>query len=285
MEIQYKPTKEKKVKPAKTPKSPKVEMASNPISFGSTKSVKIDKPKKEKKPKVKAPKSEKAQTMTFGKPGKVDAGSKSSLNKPLKPGVIIAILAVFLAVVIGAVTYVILSGPASDKYDSDILKMEITNPPKKLEYYVGERPNYSGMEITVTMKNGEKYSLRASDCSISGFDSSAATDKLSITVMYQDYHDSFYIRVKERPQSTPVLKSISIKDMPKTEYKLGDSLDTSEGMLRCEYSDGSFAYVEMSNNYIVGYSDIKQAGKYTLTVRYKEDTIVVTTTYDIIVTE
>lgn len=285
MDIQYKPSKPKKEKPVKAAKAP---MAEKAVKFNSTvQTVKSSKPAKApKQPKApKAPKPEKAQEIIFGKPGKVEKTSKGGHNQQLKPGAILAILVVLLAVVIGAVTFIILTGPASGAYDSDIINLEVTNPPKKLEYYVGERPNYSGMEITVTMKNGEKYSLRAADCIISGFDTTAPRNKLAITVVYQDFHDSFYITVKERPMDPPILKSVSVKTLPKTEYKLGDDLDTSGGMLRCEYTDGSFAYVEMSNNYIMGYSDIKEAGEYTLTVRYKEDAIVVTTTYTITVTE
>ena len=73
--------------------------------------------------------------------------------------------------------------------------------------------------------------------------------------------------------------------MPKTEYVLGEWLDTTGGVIKLEYSDGSVKRVNLMNSNVYGFANVTQAGEYTLTVKYAERGVLCETTYKITVTE
>lgn len=284
MDIQYKPSKPKKEKTAKVPKAPKAEKA---VKFSSSvQAVKSSKPAKPPKaPKAqKAPKPEKVKEISFGKPDKVEKTAKGGINRQLKPGTIIAILAIVLTVVIGSVTFIILTGAGDNGYDTGIANLTITSLPKKVKYYVGERMMYTGMEITVSLKNGETYSLRPEDCTISGFDNTKS-GSCTVTVTYQNVSSSFSVAIIERPAAQKILTGIQIVTLPKTLYKKGDYLDTVGGVILREYKDGSTSKTSLINNFVYGFDKIDGPGEYTLTVKYSENGLSAETTYTITVTE
>ena len=71
--------------------------------------------------------------------------------------------------------------------------------------------------------------------------------------------------------------------MPKTEYKVGERLDTSAGKFVCEYSDGSTIQFPLTNNYVYGWENVNGPGVYELTIRYTENGRLATCTYTITV--
>lgn len=169
----------------------------------------------------------------------------------------------------------------------------------KLQYYVTEDADYTGLSVAVKKQNGQieyvQYSeTNASDFKFSGFDSTRAFEDQIITVIYKGLSCSYHIVVKEIPKPKPTLVAITIDVMPKTEYKEGEWLDTDGGMLMKHYSDGSTERTVLVNNYISdGWDEAWEGGAgetgtatYTLTVKYKEDcSKTVKTTYDITITE
>ena len=288
MDIQYKPSKPKKEKPIKAPKAPKAEKA---MSFGSTKAVKIDKPKKVKEPKVKAPKPEKAKAMTFGKstkvqtdkPVKMDSVKKSGPLSKVDPKLILGGVLVLIAAVAAIMLTVVI--PGIEAHGQEISSITISAVPNKLVYLVGEEANYDGLRVLVTLNNGDTYTIRASRCEITGFDSSKAMQGQQIKVSYEGFSASFYIKIEEPPKDTPALKSIRLETLPKTEYKLGEWLDTTGGVIIREYVDGSTARLTLTNSDVYGFVAIKEPGTYELTVKIVEKGIVCKTTYTITVTE
>lgn len=82
----------------------------------------------------------------------------------------------------------------------------------------------------------------------------------------------------------PKFNGVSIKTMPKTEYKVGDYLSIEGGVLLLHYDDGSTREVVLDYYHIEGFSS-KEPGTYTLTVKYVEDGFLATCTYEITVTE
>ena len=82
-------------------------------------------------------------------------------------------------------------------------------------------------------------------------------------------------------EPAPVLKQIRLETLPKTEYTLGERLDTSGGVLLCEYTDGSARRINLTSSMVSGFDKVKSPGTYTLTVRYEEKGVVATTTYAI----
>ena len=169
------------------------------------------------------------------------------------------------------------------KEGKEISYITISTTPNRTEFFVGEKPNYEGLRINAVLKNGDSQSIDYTECVISGFDNSVATDKQTITVKYKEFTAKFDIKIKEAPKPTPTLKGISMQTLPKTVYKLGEGLDTNGGVILREYSDGSTKIIGLVNSYIVDWEDAVKAGPgtYTLTVKYKENSIIKQTTYDI----
>lgn len=282
MALQYKPTKQKKEKPVKEPKAPKAE---KPVSFGSANAVKFDKPKKVKEKKIKASKPEKAEVMSFT-PSKAEKASDlnkggSLLKKSINPIIPISIVAGVILVAVLTLTLIL---PAIERNGQELDGIMISATPDKTVYLVGEEANYDGLRITVTRKNGETFTVRATDCQITGFDSSAE-GSVCINVKYEGFDAAFYIKVEEPPRVVPAISGIRLETLPKTEYKLGEPLDTTGGIIICEYVDGTTAKLNLVNSFVSGYGDIDKPGEYELTVKYVENGIVCRTTYKIVVTE
>ena len=286
MDIQYKPTKPKKEKPSKVPKAPKAEKA---VKFtASVQSVKTSKPAKEPKA-PKMPKAEKA--VSFGKTAKVQtekpmkvekAGKKPGFLSKVDPKLLLGAGVLLVAVIAVIVLTVVL--PGIEKQGMEVKSIAITKIPDKVVYTVGEEADYDGLRVQVIRNNGETFTVRASACQISGFDSSKATDGQVIIVSYNGFMASFSISIKESPKPKPVLESIELYKLPKTEYKVGQTLDTTGGALKLHYSDGSELRVNLTNQDVFGFDAIKGPGTYTLTVKYKENGVIVSTTYTITVT-
>lgn len=90
-----------------------------------------------------------------------------------------------------------------------------------------------------------------------------------------------------------VLCDCYIETMPKTEYKVGEWLSTSNGVLMLLFTDGTYTRHAMRNSEITGFITNAETeakvtdnpGRYSLTVNYTEDGITCRTTYDITVTD
>lgn len=81
-----------------------------------------------------------------------------------------------------------------------------------------------------------------------------------------------------------MLQSIYLETLPKTEYKVGESLDTTGGVLVRKYKDGSSAKISLINSYVYGFNT-STPGTYTLTVIYIENGLQAQTSYEIVVSE
>ena len=260
MAIKYKPTKPKKEKTPKAPKEPKTLK------------------------KNKAPKSESSIVLKQGKFNKKDVSVQGAKKKSKAPIIICVALLIVLAAVVamGAVKVM------SDKkiQGEQIEQIYVSSNPEKIVYFIGEEADFSGLKIEAMRKNGETFTVYTNKCQITGFDSSVAGHK-TITVIYEGYTTMFYVKVEEPPRLTPTLVRISLDTMPKTEYKVGEWLDTTGGVILCEYADGSTHRVSLINGHVYGWENVDGHGPntYTLTVRYKENGILAETTYTINVTE
>ena len=185
-------------------------------------------------------------------------------NNKLKIVLIIILLVLFVLTTIGFVVY--------KNHQKQIKNISISSTPYDTEYYVGEELNTEGLSIQVLRNNKEFYFVDASKCDISGFDSSKPVERQIITVSYKGFICTFSVSIIELPKPVPVLKSIYIETLPKTEYKVGESLDTTGGVLVREYQDGSSARITLINWYVYGF-DSSTPGTYTLTLMYYEKNI------------
>ena len=80
---------------------------------------------------------------------------------------------------------------------------------------------------------------------------------------------------------------IYLDPIPKTEYKLGEWLNTDGSYIAIMYTDGTTGKVNLLNTDVYGWDKVVEAGvgTYTLTVKYKLNNINMQTTYRITVTE
>ena len=282
MGIQYKPTKCKKEKPVKVSKASKVEKL---MRIRTAKKVKIEKPKKVKEPKIKPPKPEKVKAF---KPEKVEKAEKlksvGKLKKGFNPKVLVAVVSAILVVIVAVAV-------ASSLQDNEEVveprALAVETAPDKTTYYVGEVPVFAGLKLKMILTNGKMIDVDYRECEITGFDSSKAVESQIITVEYHELKTTFSIVIEETPvNNIPDAKynGISFKTMPKTEYKVGEWLSSSGGVLLVHYEDGTSREIDLIDDYIYGFST-DEPGTFTLTVKYVERGLYGETTYTITVTE
>ncbi len=155
--------------------------------------------------------------------------------------------------------------------------INISVPPSKTVYYVGDTPNYSGLKIGVEQVGDKGYLLtydeNYSELTITGFDSSAPTEKQTITVQYKGFTTTFTVEIKEIVQQTHLV-GIRVDPLPnKLTYKLGQALSYTGGRLVCEYSDGTTKtlYLDDPGVSVSGFGAIYAPGEYDITVEYFDD--------------
>lgn len=168
--------------------------------------------------------------------------------------------------------------------DNKIDRISVSKEPSKTLYYIGEKSYFNDIKIEVIKKNGNSLIINADDCEFTGFDSSKPVERQIITVSYKDFTCTFTVSIIDYPKAEPVLQNIYLEALPKTEYKVGESLDTTGGVLVREYQDGSSAKISLINSYVYGFNT-STPGTYTLTVIYIENGLQAQTTYEIVVSE
>ena len=269
-------------KPAKEPRAPKPEKA---ISLGSAQKVKIEKPKKVKEPKVRAPKPEKPIELAIGKAEKVTAPDGVKLKKTAN----LKIVAVALVAVAIVVMSVALSSALRDNETViEPMSLSIESLPAKTTYYVGELAAFSGLKLKMTLTNGATVLIDGSECDITGFDSSQPVENQILTVNYKQLQATFSINVEELIVEIPTGNycGLSFKTLPKTNYKVGEWIDESEGVLLVHYDDGSTREMPLDSEGVKRYGFTSdKPGTYTLTVKYVEGGRYGETSYTITVTE
>lgn len=286
MAIQYKPTKQKKEKSPKVAKAPKAPKAEKPVKIGSATKVKTTKPAKApKQPKAPKPEKAKAFAPTF-KGGKVkkaaDLEKGNVLKKQVNP---IVAGSIMLAMIVVAIVVIVFVLPAAEDLGEGVKKITISQLPEKTNYLQGEQADYTGLRVTVIKHNGDTFAIRATECEITGFDSNYPTDAQTITVGYGGCTDTFTVKVIAHEKPAPVLKAIWLDPMPKTEYKVGEWLNTSGAVMVREYQDGTTVRVNLRNLDVYGWEKVNGPGTYILTVKYAENSVLCTFDYEITVTE
>lgn len=275
MAIEYKPTKPKKEKSAKAPKAPKAPKAEKPVKIGAVQKVKTTKPKKEKPVKAtKAPKPEKAKEISTFKGGKLknakELKESKDLKKKISPAFIITAVSILAVLIIAAVVVFTMVIPAIKRNGEQIEYIMISSSPEKTVYLIGEEANYDGLKVKVVRKNGDSFTVRYKQCEITGFNSNKA-GACKINVKYENLTTHFSVKIEEPPRLTPALESVTLETWPnKTEYKLGEWLDTTGGVILCKYVDGSVYRITLQNSHISGFSVADKLGEQTITVKYIE---------------
>ncbi len=200
-------------------------------------------------------------------------------NKKNRIAVIVSVVIFLVAIIACGIIFGVMIPQGKE-----IKSITVNTYPTKLQYYVGDKVNLSGLKLSVLKNNGDTYYVDGSECEISGFDSSKPADSQFVTVKYQGFTTGFYVKINKLPTLSPTLSSIEITTMPKTEYKVGDFLDTTGGVITLHYADGSTYRVTLLNKFVYGFNS-STPGEYDLTVKYTKDGILCETTYTITVSE
>ena len=132
------------------------------------------------------------------------------------------------------------------------------------EYPLGVQPDYSAWVLLVTYSDGTYSELPMDDrdIQITGFNAGAIGDQ-QLLVKYKDKTTHVNIRVKSK-----TVLSFSVKSpIMKTEYLIGDEIDTTGGVLLVVYDDGTSEEVPITKNMLSGY-DKSYMGTQTVTVTY-----------------
>ncbi len=118
-----------------------------------------------------------------------------------------------------------------------VTSISVKTKPNDTSYYVGESLNTAGLKIRVNYSDGTSEDITSGfTCSPTHFSS---TGTKTITVSYSGKSTSFTVTV-----GSVAVSSISINSTPnRTQYRVGDSLDTAGLRIKVNYADGSTEYI------------------------------------------
>lgn len=140
--------------------------------------------------------------------------------------------------------------------------IQVTTPPTKTKYYVGETLDTTGMVVTAYYSNGTSQNVTSS-CSFSPTTLNSVGNQV-ITVSYQGKTTTFSVTVI-------TLNSIEVTTPPnKTNYYVGETLDTTGIVVTGHYSDGSTQNVTASCSFSP--MTLNKAGNQAITVSYQGKT-------------
>lgn len=123
------------------------------------------------------------------------------------------------------------------KEEVSLVSVAISEKPVKMTYWIGEELDITGLVLEVTYSDGSVVQL-TEGFTLSGFSSAAAGTK-NVQVHYGEFFDIFTVTVKK-----PTVTKVAIETQPnKTEYWIGEELDTTGLTLKITSSDGSTAIV------------------------------------------
>lgn len=185
------------------------------------------------------------------------------------------------------------NGENNNVLDDTITSIGIAVKPTKTSYYVGDRPNFSGLEIVVARAELDQeqvsYNLSTDEFTITGFDSSAPNPEQVITVEYKGFTATFTVKILEIPLATPTLVSIRLDPAPRDTAKAGVALSVKNSYIVCEYSDGSEKSIPLRHEHLYGYETLLENASIgdviTVYVRYSEDGYIAETSYTVTIIE
>ncbi|MCL1873218.1 MAG: bacterial Ig-like domain-containing protein, partial [Clostridiales bacterium] len=164
----------------------------------------------------------------------------------------------------------------------ELKSIEITTPPTKTEYLVGEPLELDGIVVTATYHDESISVVTAySTTPINGATLNTVGEQ-TVTVSYTEdgitESKSFTVTVKLE------LKSIEVTTPPKKEvYLVGELLEIDDIVVTATYHDGSTSVVTAYGTSPVNGAVLNAIGTQIVTVSYTEDGITETTTFTVMV--
>lgn len=145
--------------------------------------------------------------------------------------------------------------------------------PLKTSYYVHEELDLTGLcvkeERRISKFNRE---IDADQLEISGFDSSAASDRQEIFVQYKNFKTSFFVSVKPLPEEQKSVIKIQLQAEEgyelKTEYRCFEPLEIEHMRLLVTYSDSSSELLPVLAEYVSGFDNREPAQHLEVRITY-----------------
>ena len=143
--------------------------------------------------------------------------------------------------------------------------IDVTSPPTKTVYAIGEDFDPAGMVVDATYDDGTTREVPLADLEITGFDSASAGMR-TVTVSYQGHTATTAVTVLD---PAAVLTGIEVATPPtKTVYAVGEDFDPAGMVVTATYDDGLTREVPHGDLAITGF-DSASAGTRTVTVSYR----------------
>ena len=145
-----------------------------------------------------------------------------------------------------------------------IQSVAIDTLPTKVKYNVKDTLDTTGGKLKITRATGKAETIDITKDMVSGFDSSKENTKLPLTISYTENgvtKTATYTVSVEDP-----ITSMTLKTTPKTEYKYGEQLDISNGVITIVRPSGP-EDKQITKEMVTGYDPTK-LGQQELTIKY-----------------
>ncbi len=137
-----------------------------------------------------------------------------------------------------------------------------------LDYYIGQDPDFTTLQVEATYSNGTTSALKADEYTFTAIDTSAAGEKTFMVTYTANTELTDSVQITVAPISSITVIGGSVKN----KLNVGETLDTSKIQVAVEYENGKGEVVE-AYNLSVGTVDTTTYGKKSLSVTYKGITI------------
>ena len=145
-----------------------------------------------------------------------------------------------------------------------IQSVAIDTLPTKVKYNIKDTLDTTGGKLKITRATGKAETIDITKDMVSGFDSSKENTKLPLTISYTENgvtKTTTYTVSVEDP-----ITSMTLKTTPKTEYKYGEQLDISNGVITIVRPSGP-EDKQITKEMVTGYDPTK-LGQQELTIKY-----------------
>ena len=170
----------------------------------------------------------------------------------------------------------------ADRYLDTI---EVETPPTKVEYYVGDTLDLTGMVVQANYTDNSDKTLLDTDYTVD-IDRPLTIDDTQIVITYKENgHTRTAIQPIAVEEIPIVLSSIAVTTAPtKVEYFVGDTLDVTGIVVTATYSDGSEVDVTEDCTFSPEDGATLTAEDTTLTVSFTDEEVTKTATVSLTVT-
>lgn len=156
--------------------------------------------------------------------------------------------------------------------------IEVTTPPTKVAYKVGETLDLSGIVVKANWEDGSKQTVTNS-CTFSPQNGSTITSSTtSVTVTYQAYGQAYTDTVD---LEIITLDEIVVTPPTRVIYEVGDTLDYTGAVVNAVYSDGSTKDVTADSLFVPLNGSTATSSTTVVTVTYNESGTGYTDTFEL----